>query len=57
MCLRSWVLTPVPVPVALFGNWAIAGMLAKMRRGRVGPDPRQTSLKGREKMRTQGEAT
>lgn len=57
MCLRSWVLTPVPVPVALLGNWAIAGMLAKMRGGRVGPDPRQTSLKGREKMRTQGEAT
>ena len=57
MCLRRWVLTPVPVPVALFGNWVIAGMLAKMGGGgRVGLYPRWTSLKGREKTWTQEEA-
>ena len=36
MCLRRWVLTPDPVPVALFGNWVIAGMLAKMGGGAAG---------------------
>lgn len=39
--LRSWVLTLSPRLWPVMGNWAIAGMLAKMR-GQVGPDPRQT---------------